>query len=68
MTALRTHNLQEIPLIAQIYEDEKHLASEFIKDLDFDSDWVKAAISDRVADIINSGHVGQDMADKVDHN
>lgn len=66
MTALQTHNKAEIPLIAQIYANEKHLASEFIKDLDFDADWVQAALGDRVADIINFEDVGEHMAGLVD--
>jgi len=66
MTTLEQHNHAEIPLIAQIERNEQHLAKEFIKDLDLDEDWVKAAIADRVSDIITSGGAGAYMAAIID--
>jgi hypothetical protein len=68
MNALKTHNTKEFPLIEDIKRREWHYLSEFIQDLDRSDPDVIWAHRARVSDIINSGHVGQDMADKVDNN
>ena len=62
---LQNHNTAQFQLIELMRRNELHLLKEFIQDLDPNDPDVKAAIEDRVADIISQGE-GARMAEIVD--
>ena len=62
---LQNHNSAQFQLIELMKRNELHLLKEFIQDLDPNDPDVKAAIEDRVADIIIQGE-GARMAQLVD--
>ena len=64
MTHLQQHNHAELPLIAQMYNNELHLMREAFQGIDETDPDVQAALADRIAEL--TIQEGQNMAELVD--
>lgn len=66
MNALLNHNTAELPLIAKMYNNELHLMREAFQDIEETDPDVQAALTDRLADLIELEKQGARMASIVD--
>jgi len=59
---LHDHNLAQIPQISEIYQNERHLLSEFVQEMNMSDPDVRAALEDRVSEILLEGGEGARMS------